>query len=78
MMRKMIVDTHNGLLWGIITRQDGQPGMVFSYDYISQREVKSQTLSFTPLSLIHFSGVSNGANSIHIMNAVDKSLYRIW
>jgi hypothetical protein len=78
MMRKMVVDTHNGLLWGIITRQDGQPGMVFSYDYISQREVKFQTLSFTPLSLIHFSGVSNGANSIHIMNAVDKSLYRIW
>ena len=76
--RRMVVDTHNGLVWGIITSQNGQPGMIYSYDYISRRSPKSQILSFSPHSIVYFSGASGGVNSIQVLNATDKSLYRIW
>ncbi len=78
---KLTLDLSGGILYGVISKGVGMPGQVFSYDFVTRKPPRSQTLSFAPTAILFTPSI----NAVHVLDGTYSAsplsfptLYRIW
>jgi hypothetical protein len=80
-VNKLALDSAGGILYGVISKGVGMPGQVFSYDFVTRKAPRSQTLSFPPTAILFTPSI----NAVHVLDGtyqanplITPTLYRIW